>query len=73
MPSEAIKLKKTEESLLENMSDQVSLFHTPDGEGHGIISVNGHGETWPLGSAGFRNWLNLGLFKNVVNPCPPKL
>src|SRR5262245_42037589 len=35
----------------------VSLFRTPDGDGYADIIVNGHRETWPLRSGGFRKWL----------------
>src|SRR5262245_35928749 len=34
-----------------------SLFRTPDGDGYADIIVNGHRETWPLRSSGFRKWL----------------
>src|SRR5262245_52389928 len=34
-----------------------SLFRTPSGDGYSDIIVNGHRETWPLRSSGFRKWL----------------
>jgi hypothetical protein len=33
------------------------LFHDESGEPYATIPVNGHRETWPLGSKGFKRWL----------------
>jgi hypothetical protein len=33
------------------------LFHDPNGEPFATIPVDGHRETWPLGSKGFKRWL----------------
>jgi hypothetical protein len=33
------------------------LFHTPDGTGYADLEINGHRETWPIRSTGFKDWL----------------
>ena len=38
------------------------LFHAPDGTGFADISVDGHRETWPVRSAGFRRWIRCRFF-----------
>src|SRR5262245_45299317 len=42
-----------------------SLFRTPDGDGYADILVNGHRETWPLRSSGFRKWLRSIYFSKL--------
>jgi hypothetical protein len=37
------------------------LFHTPgghDSEGYATVEVNGHKETWPISSKGFKRWVS---------------
>jgi hypothetical protein len=39
----------------------VEVFHTPggyDSEGYTTLEVNGHRESWPISSKGFRRWLS---------------
>jgi hypothetical protein len=43
------------------LAQDVELFHTPggsDSEGFASLEVNGHRETWPVSSRGFRRWLS---------------
>jgi hypothetical protein len=35
----------------------IELFHTPENESFAVVSVDGHRETWPVRSSGFRLWL----------------
>jgi energy-coupling factor transporter ATP-binding protein EcfA2 len=35
----------------------IELFHTPDREPFAVIPADGHRETWPIRSSGFRLWL----------------
>jgi len=35
----------------------IELFHTPDRESFAVIPADGHRETWPVRSSGFRLWL----------------
>jgi hypothetical protein len=39
------------------------LFHAPDGTGYADIVLNGHRETWPIRSKGFRGWLTREFYK----------
>ena len=41
------------------------LFHTPDGTGFADIDINGHRETWPIHSSGFKDWLTRSYFKQT--------
>jgi hypothetical protein len=53
------KEHKTQAEVLIRLAkkDGASLFRTPSGDGYADIIVNGHRETWPLRSNGFRKWL----------------
>ena len=55
-------------SLLLNLTDPLSLFHTPEGEGLGIVSTNNHRENWPLNSKGFQRWLAFQFFREYKRP-----
>ena len=39
------------------------LFHAPDGTGFADLDINGHRETWPIRSKGFRRWLARRFFE----------
>ena len=43
--------------ILVDLAEAVELFHTPDGAAYADIEVNGHRETWPVRSKGFKRWL----------------
>lgn len=43
--------------LVELAKAQAVLFHTNEGEGFATFTSNGHRETHPIKSAGFRDWL----------------
>ena len=45
--------------------DGVELFHTPDGKEFADIIVDGHRETWSLGSRGFRRWLKRKFYEET--------
>src|SRR5262245_3763446 len=53
------KGRKTQAEFLIGLAKKngASLFRTPSGDGYADIIVNGHRETWPLRSSGFRKWL----------------
>ena len=42
---------------------RAELFHAPDGTAYADIEVNGHRETWPIRSRGFRKWLCHAFFE----------
>jgi hypothetical protein len=41
------------------LAEDVELFHTPghDSDGYATIDIEGHRETWPVNSRGFKRWL----------------
>ncbi len=49
--------KASQADLVVDLAKEARLFHDPDGEGYATIPVDGHWETWPLKSKGFRRWL----------------
>ena len=52
----------TQSDRLIKIAESANLFHTPDGTGYADIEVNGHRETWPLKSKGFKGWLARSLY-----------
>lgn len=44
-------------ALVRLATERAGLFHRADGTGFADIEVNGHRETWPVRSRGFRSWL----------------
>ena len=49
--------------ILIDLADTAELFHAPDGTGFVDLDVNGHRETWPIRSKGFRRWLARRFFE----------
>jgi len=47
----------TQAEVLITYADDMKLFHTPDGEPHATIEVNGHQETWPVKGRRFNRLL----------------
>jgi hypothetical protein len=45
--------------------DDIELFHAEDGTGYADIIVDGHRETWPLKSRGFRQWLCRAYYEST--------
>src|SRR5262249_2884648 len=45
--------------------DDIELFHAEDGTGYADILVDGHRETWPLRSRGFRQWLCRAYYQST--------
>lgn len=62
-PSEAQAERKSQATKLVELASEVELFHTPDGEPYAGFEVNGHIETWPVKSRGFRDWLTRRLYE----------
>ena len=52
----------TQADILIELAQTAELFHTPDGTGFADLDINGHRETWPIRSKGFRRWLAHGYF-----------
>jgi hypothetical protein len=49
--------------ILLELAQSAELFHTPDGTGFADLDINGHRETWPIRSKGFRRWLARRYFE----------
>jgi hypothetical protein len=49
--------KRGQADLLIEMAGQAALFHDADGVGFADVTVDGHRETWAVGSSGFKRWL----------------
>jgi hypothetical protein len=43
--------------ILIGLAQSAELFHSPDRTGFADLDVDGHRETWPIRSKGFRRWL----------------
>src|SRR5262245_36201256 len=56
------KRRSQADALLELALD-AELFLAPDGTGYADVIVNGHRETWPIKSRGFRWWLARRYFE----------
>jgi hypothetical protein len=53
----------TQADILISLAKASVLFHSPDGTGFADININGHRETWPIHSGGFKDWLTRRYFK----------
>src|SRR3989442_239140 len=50
--------KLSQAELLVKIADLAEVFRGPDGEtAYATVDTNGHRETWPVKSAGFKRWL----------------
>jgi hypothetical protein len=49
--------------ILLQLAQTAELFHHPDGTGFADLVINGHRETWPIRSKGFRRWLARSFFE----------
>jgi hypothetical protein len=58
--------RDTQATVLAKLAaERAALFHRADGAGFADIEVNGHRETWPVRSKGFRAWLARLFFNEV--------
>ena len=51
--------------ILIDIAQAAELFHTPDGTGFADLDIDGHRETWPIRSKGFRRWLARSYFEQT--------
>jgi hypothetical protein len=54
--------KPSQADILVGLAGNAELFHAADGTGYADLSINGHRETWPIRSKGFRRWLTRSFF-----------
>lgn len=53
----------TQADILIDLAAAAELFHSADGSAFADIVINGHRETWPVRSKGFRRWLAKQFFE----------
>ena len=51
--------------ILIHLAQSADLFHDPDGIGYADLDINGHRETWPIRSKGFKEWLSRRYFETT--------
>jgi hypothetical protein len=52
--------------ILIGLAQSAKLFHSADGTGFADLDINGHRETWPIRSKGFRRWLARRFFEAMA-------
>ena len=55
--------RPTQADILIDLAQAAELFHAPDSTGFADLEINGHRETWPIRSKGFRRWLARQFFQ----------
>lgn len=55
----------TQADVLIDLAQSAELFHTPDSIGFADLDINGHRETWPIRTKGFRRWLARRFFEET--------
>jgi hypothetical protein len=53
----------TQADILIDLAQTAELFHVPDDTGFADLNINGHRETWPIRTKGFRRWLARPFFE----------
>ena len=49
--------RPTQADILIDLAGTAELFHAADGTAFGDLAINGHRETWPVRTKGFKRWL----------------
>jgi hypothetical protein len=55
--------KPSQADILIQLAQSAELFHAPDATGFADLVINGHRETWPIRSKGFRRWLSRSFYE----------
>jgi hypothetical protein len=55
--------RPTQADMLIDLAQSAELFHAADSTGFADLDINGHRETWPIRSKGFRRWLVRRFFE----------
>jgi hypothetical protein len=61
--------KPKQADILIELAAEADLFHAPDKTCYADVTINGHRETWPIRSKGFRRWL-CGRFFEAFGGAP---
>jgi hypothetical protein len=57
------KFKQADRLIGIATSGEIELYHAPDGTCYADIPSNGHRQTWPLKSTGYRRWLRRAYYE----------
>ena len=52
--------RPTQADILIDLAEAADLFHSADGTAFADLDINGHRETWPVRTKGFKRWLARG-------------
>lgn len=64
--------KPNQADLLVALASDATLFHDEHDEAYASITVNGHGETWRIGSQQFVRWLCSEFYRTYRTAVPPQ-
>ena len=62
------KSYRNKTAILGRMHEDADFFHTLEGRNFATVMVNGHQETWPIKSQGFRSWLTRKFYVEEDKP-----
>jgi hypothetical protein len=62
------KENQTQAQILIEISKKAEIFHDPDDTIYATFKVDGHKETWPVNSNGFRRWIKHQFYKIQGKP-----
>ncbi len=60
--------RKSQAKALLELAAGVECFHSPEGQMFADVQVDGRRQTWPIGSASFRQWLALRMYRTHDKP-----
>jgi hypothetical protein len=63
---EARRRARKQADILIELAQSADLFHAPDGTGFADLDIDGHRETWPIRSKGFRRCLAGGFYHTTA-------
>ena len=62
---EEVGHRRNQSDILIELVPHAGIFHAPDDTGYADLEINGHRETWPIRSKGFRRWLLRQFFDST--------
>ena len=54
---DGLRRSPSQADILIDLAGAAELFHTPDGTAFADLDINGHRETWPVRTKGFKRWM----------------
>ena len=62
--------KPSQVETLIGLADEVDLFHTPSRDVYGDVQINGHRETYEIGSKQFHRWIRRRFYEETSGSAP---